>query len=74
MMTAREVVARREAIVMHPNVDRRETYWGENVYSITGQGLVISVGSTRLLYPWSRVTLFKYDQADEAARKVIQGF
>ena len=74
MLNGNEASQRREVIVMHPHCDKRETYRGDQVYSITEKGIVIAVMSSRIFYPWSRVIQFTYHNDDVNARKVIQGY
>ncbi len=69
-----EAARRRAATVMHPFTGVVKEYLGDQIYSVTEKGLVISVSETKMFYPWNRVTSFSYHTQDTAACKVIQGF
>lgn len=73
-MNQKEASQRRAVIVMHPTTDEKETYYGDEVYSISDKGIVIAASQSRMLYPWHRVMLFTYHIQDETARKVILGY
>jgi hypothetical protein len=52
-------------------------YWGDEVYHVDEKGVVVAPRSDpqmRIAFPWHTIMEFRYHQADESARRAMQGF